>query len=70
MLDSPPAGDIDIVMGGPPCQGVSGLNRHAVKIDIRDDSRSESYTAFTHMSARMPRTILAMYEADYWLHLL
>lgn len=33
------AGDIDIVMGGPPCQGVTGLNRHAVRNDIRDDSR-------------------------------
>ncbi len=33
------AGDIDIVIGGPPCQGVTGLNRHAVRVDIRDDSR-------------------------------
>ena len=32
-------GDIDIVIGGPPCQGVTGLNRHAVRVDIRDDSR-------------------------------
>ena len=33
------AGDVDVVMGGPPCQGVSGNNRHAVKVNILDDSR-------------------------------
>ncbi|KAL0040722.1 hypothetical protein WJX79_003028 [Trebouxia sp. C0005] len=42
----PLPGDIDIVIGGPPCQGVTGLNRHAVKVDIRDDSRNRQMEAF------------------------
>ena len=33
------AGDVDVVMGGPPCQGVSGNNRHAAQVNILDDSR-------------------------------
>ena len=33
------AGDIDVVMGGPPCQGVSGHNRHGARINILADSR-------------------------------
>ena len=33
------AGDVDVVMGGPPCQGISGSNRHAVRVNILDDSR-------------------------------
>lgn len=33
------AGDVDIVMGGPPCQGISGNNRHAARVNILDDSR-------------------------------
>ncbi len=31
--------DVDAVMGGPPCQGVSGLNRHAKRADIVNDPR-------------------------------
>ncbi|DBA74077.1 TPA: hypothetical protein ACH3X1_010890 [Trebouxia sp. C0004] len=42
----PLPGDIDIVIGGPPCQGVTGLNRHAVRVDIRDDSRNRQMEAF------------------------
>ena len=36
------AGDIDVVMGGPPCQGVSGHNRHGARINILADSRCAS----------------------------
>lgn len=32
-------GDIDVVMGGPPCQGVSGLNRHCATENILKDGR-------------------------------
>lgn len=32
-------GDIDVVMGGPPCQGVSGLNRHSATENILKDGR-------------------------------
>ncbi len=35
----PLPGDVDAVMGGPPCQGVSGLNRHAKRADIVNDPR-------------------------------
>ena len=33
------AGDVDVVMGGPPCQSVSGLNRHGKVKDIMKDPR-------------------------------
>ena len=35
----PLPGQVDLVMGGPPCQGVSGLNRHSKTQDIINDSR-------------------------------
>jgi hypothetical protein len=35
----PLPGDVDIVTGGPPCQGMSGLNRHARTADVLTDSR-------------------------------
>lgn len=38
----PLPGDVDVVMGGPPCQGVSGLNRHGKTRDIIDDPRQVS----------------------------
>ncbi len=38
-MDGWNAGDIDVVMGGPPCQGVSGHNRHGARINILEDSR-------------------------------
>ncbi|DBB18710.1 TPA: hypothetical protein ACH3X3_000316 [Trebouxia sp. C0006] len=42
----PIPGDIDVVMGGPPCQGVSGHNRHGARINILEDSRNRQVTAF------------------------
>ncbi len=35
----PLRGQVDIVTGGPPCQGMSGLNRHARTVDVLTDSR-------------------------------
>ena len=35
----PLPGDVDCIMGGPPCQGVSGLNRHGKTEEIIDDPR-------------------------------
>jgi site-specific DNA-cytosine methylase len=35
----PLPGDVGIVTGGPPCQGMSGLNRHARTADVLTDSR-------------------------------
>ncbi|BDA50272.1 probable DNA (cytosine-5)-methyltransferase 3 [Coccomyxa sp. Obi] len=42
----PLPGDVDAVMGGPPCQGVSGLNRHAKRADIVNDPRNRQVQAF------------------------
>ncbi|KAL3146940.1 hypothetical protein ABBQ38_014910 [Trebouxia sp. C0009 RCD-2024] len=42
----PMPGDIDVVMGGPPCQGVSGLNRHSATENILKDGRNRQVTAF------------------------
>jgi site-specific DNA-cytosine methylase len=36
----PVRGDVDIIMGGPPCQGLSGLNRNAARIDILKDPKN------------------------------
>ena len=41
--DKDVAGDIDMVMGGPPCQGVSGLNRHAATSNTLQDGRCGSW---------------------------
>jgi DNA (cytosine-5)-methyltransferase 1 len=35
----PLPGDVDAITGGPPCQGVSGLNRHSKQTDIINDPR-------------------------------
>jgi site-specific DNA-cytosine methylase len=35
----PLPGEVDCIMGGPPCQGVSGLNRHGKTEEIIDDPR-------------------------------
>lgn len=35
----PLPGDVDCIMGGPPCQGLSGLNRHGKTTEIIDDPR-------------------------------
>jgi DNA (cytosine-5)-methyltransferase 1 len=35
----PLPGQVDLVMGGPPCQGVSGLNRHGSTHNIIHDAR-------------------------------
>ena len=34
--DSPRPGDVDIVIGGPPCQGFSGYNRYSKSDDPRN----------------------------------
>ena len=36
----PLPGEVGVVVGGPPCQGVSGLNRHASHVSILADPRS------------------------------
>ncbi|MEW5314140.1 MAG: hypothetical protein WDW38_005659 [Sanguina aurantia] len=38
----PLPGQVDLVAGGPPCQGVSGLNRHASTVDILDERNSKN----------------------------
>lgn len=35
----PLPGDVQVIMGGPPCQGVSGLNRHGKHTDVLNDPR-------------------------------
>ncbi|KAK9823255.1 hypothetical protein WJX72_001381 [[Myrmecia] bisecta] len=42
----PIPGDIDVVVGGPPCQGMSGLNRHAKVVDILNDAKNRQLLAF------------------------
>ena len=36
----PLPGAVDVVTGGPPCQGMSGLNRHAASTGVLEDTRS------------------------------
>eukprot|EP00891_Asterochloris_glomerata_P003939 jgi/Astpho2/3939/fgenesh1_pg.00063_%23_13_t len=42
----PQPGDVDVVMGGPPCQSVSGLNRHGKVKDIMKDPRNHQMQVF------------------------
>ncbi|GAX80751.1 hypothetical protein CEUSTIGMA_g8186.t1 [Chlamydomonas eustigma] len=39
-LQIPVRGDVDMIMGGPPCQGLSGLNRNAARLDILNDPKN------------------------------
>lgn len=42
----PRPGDVDVVTGGPPCQGVSGLNRHAKHSDVLNDPKNRLLKAY------------------------
>eukprot|EP00210_Caulerpa_lentillifera_P002810 g2684.t1 len=42
----PRPGDIQVIVGGPPCQGVSGLNRHAHKTDVLSCYRNRLVKSF------------------------
>lgn len=44
----PLPGQVHVVMGGPPCQGVSGLNRHAKRAKIINDPRWVSLQHSSH----------------------
>ncbi|PSC69902.1 BTB POZ and MATH domain-containing 2-like isoform A [Micractinium conductrix] len=39
-------GDVDFICGGPPCQGISGNNRHAMQGDILTDPRNRQLGVF------------------------
>ena len=51
-------GDIDVVMGGPPCQGVSGLNRHSAVENILKDGRCAVHFIFMLFSFKSNREML------------
>eukprot|EP00877_Chromochloris_zofingiensis_P009059 jgi/Chrzof1/4406/Cz14g11270.t1 len=42
----PQPGDVHLVAGGPPCQGVSGLNRHAKQSDVLTDPKNRLVTTY------------------------
>jgi len=44
-------GDVDLFVGGPPCQGVSGNNRHALTKNILQDPRNRQLLVFLAMIA-------------------
>ncbi|KAH7617097.1 putative DNA (cytosine-5)-methyltransferase 1 [Nannochloris sp. 'desiccata'] len=44
-------GDVDLFVGGPPCQGVSGNNRHALTKNILLDPRNRQLLVFLAMVA-------------------
>ena len=52
----PLPGEVDIIMGGPPCQGVSGLNRHSKTKEILDDPRQARW--LTHVRHTLCRKML------------
>ncbi len=58
------AGNIDVVMGGPPCQGVSGLNRHSARTEILKDGR---YSSCTYTESK-PRPSCANVQHSWELH--
>eukprot|EP01025_Chloroclados_australasicus_P063826 TRINITY_DN8458_c0_g2_i3.p1 TRINITY_DN8458_c0_g2~~TRINITY_DN8458_c0_g2_i3.p1 ORF type:complete len:1127 (+),score=134.82 TRINITY_DN8458_c0_g2_i3:54-3383(+) len=45
--DIPVPGNVDLVIGGPPCQGISGLNRHAKVEDILNDERNSQVKTYS-----------------------
>ena len=42
-------GEVDLFVGGPPCQGVSGNNRHALLTNILEDPRNRQLLVFLNM---------------------
>jgi DNA (cytosine-5)-methyltransferase 1 len=44
-------GEVDLIVGGPPCQGISGNNRHAKTYDILRDPRNRQLLVFLAMAA-------------------
>ncbi|KAL6746411.1 hypothetical protein V8C86DRAFT_2944009 [Haematococcus lacustris] len=45
----PIPGNVDMISGGPPCQGLSGLNRHGAKLEILQDPKSRLITVYWAM---------------------
>jgi DNA (cytosine-5)-methyltransferase 1 len=44
-----PKGRVDVICGGPPCQGVSGLNRHRKHEDPLTDERNQQLVVFMNI---------------------
>jgi DNA (cytosine-5)-methyltransferase 1 len=44
-----PKGCVDVICGGPPCQGVSGLNRHRKHEDPLTDERNQQLVVFMNI---------------------
>ncbi|KAI8463386.1 MAG: hypothetical protein J3K34DRAFT_495628 [Monoraphidium minutum] len=45
----PLPGDVHVVAGGPPCQGISGLNQHRLLVDVLKDPKNRLMTTYMRL---------------------
>ncbi|KIY92332.1 DNA (cytosine-5-)-methyltransferase [Monoraphidium neglectum] len=45
----PQPGDVHVVAGGPPCQGISGLNQHRLLVDVLRDPKNRLMTTYMRL---------------------
>ncbi|XP_021762072.1 DNA (cytosine-5)-methyltransferase CMT2-like isoform X1 [Chenopodium quinoa] len=56
----PRPGDVDIICGGPPCQGISGYNRHRNVDNPLDDDRNRQIVVFMDIVEFLKPTYILM----------
>ncbi|KAL9683804.1 hypothetical protein QQ045_021230 [Rhodiola kirilowii] len=61
----PLPGDVDVICGGPPCQGISGYNRHRNSASPMDDERNHQIVVFMDLVKFLkPKYVLMENVAD------